>query len=108
MVQLQKDRQQIEKAGIQVVAVSYDSPEVLREFSIAKRVDFPLLSDESSQAIDAYHVRNDDVRQKRFEGVPHPGTFLIGPDGKVKAKLFYDIRKRHSTNELIQASRSNP
>lgn len=105
MVQLQKDLKQLDNAGIQVVGISYDSPQVLKEFAEEKQITFPLLSDEASEAIDAYHVRNDGVRRKGLEGIPHPGTFVVGADGIVKAKLFYDVRKRHSTDELLNASK---
>lgn len=102
---MQKDLKQIQGAGIQVVGISYDSPEVLKEFADEKKITFPLLSDESSETIEAYHVRNANVSRKGMEGIPHPGTFVVGPDGSVKAKLFYDVRKRHSTDELVNTSK---
>lgn len=104
-MQLQQDLEAIQAAGIQVVGISYDSPDVLSEFAKEKKIGFPLLSDEESKVIEAYHVLNDKVRFERAKGVPHPGTFVIGPDGKVKAKLFYDVRNRHSTKELIDTNK---
>lgn len=103
-MQLQKDIKQIEAAGIQVVGISYDSVEVLKSFSDKRKTSFLLLSDPESQAIKAYGVLNDQARGKQA-GIPHPGTFLIGTDGKVKAFLGGTVRQRHSTKELIDAAK---
>jgi peroxiredoxin len=105
LVQLQKDLPQIEAAGVRVVAVSYDSTEVLKKFAEEHDITFPLLSDQDSKTIDAYGIRNRDVRSgSRQDGIPHPGTFLIEPDGRIRAKIFYTVRKRHSSDELIKAA----
>ena len=106
-MQLQKDLRRINEAGIDVVAVSYDSSEILKAFAEKKMIKFPLLSDAKSQTIDAYHVRNQEVKQgSRLDGIPHPGTFLVDSDGIVRAKLFYTVRKRHSSEELIEVAQS--
>lgn len=86
-----------------MVAVSYDSQEVLAKFSKRAEIGFPLLSDPESKVIDAFGVRNEKANEGRTKGIPHPGTFLIDKDGKITAKLFYSIRKRHSPEELLNA-----
>ena len=106
MVQLQKSKEDLEKAKIQVVAVSYDSVDILKEFSKRAKVEFSLLSDKNSKTIDAWGVRNKDVAGGRIDGVPHPGTFLVGADGKITAKLFYEgYRKRHVAKDIIEAAK---
>jgi peroxiredoxin len=106
-VQLQKDLNRINDAGIDVVAVSYDSVDTLKAFAEKKMIQFPLLSDEKSEAIDAYHIRNQGVKKgSRLDGIPHPGTFLLDSDGVIRAKLFYTVRKRHGSDELIEAAES--
>ena len=106
-MQLQKDLNRISDAGIDVVAVSYDSVDTLKAFAEKKTIKFPLLSDTQSEAIDAYHIRNQDVKEgSRLDGIPHPGTFLLDSDGVVRAKLFYTVRKRHGSDELIEAAKS--
>ena len=105
MVQLQREYKKIDAAGIQVVAVSYDSVETLNEFAKEKSIKFSLLSDPESKAIDAFHVRNEKARKNaRQNGIPHPGTFLIDKNGIVRAKLFYNVLKRHTPDELIKAA----
>ena len=102
---MQKELENIQRAEIQVVAVSYDSVETLAKYGAENKIRFPLLSDADSKTIDAYGIRNKDVPEgSPRDGIPHPGTFLIGQDGVILAKLFYTVRKRHSPGELIEAA----
>ena len=104
-MELQEGLKSIQQAKLQIVAISYDSVETLAEFSKQHKIEFPLLSDEDSRTIDAYGVRNEDVRpNSRQDGIPHPGTFLVDRHGVIRAKLSYSVRKRHSPRELIEAA----
>ncbi len=106
MVQLQADLKKIEAAGIRVVGISYDAPDVLKKFADQAKITFPLLSDPDSKTIEAYHIRNAAARGKA-EGVPEPGTFIVDEKGIVRAKLFLEgYRNRHTTGELIEAARA--
>ncbi len=95
-----------------VVAISYDPVETLKDFSDKKHLTIPLLSDEGSQTIDAYGIRNKAMDGKKFgdndlSGIPHPGTYVLGKDGVVKAKLFLKkYQERHSPEELIEAAKA--
>lgn len=103
---MQKDLATIEKAGIQLVGISYDDPEILRRFATRSEITFPLLSDPESSTIEAYHVRNEEARGKAG-GIPHPGTFLLDQQGVIRAKLFLEgYVKRHTTDALVEAARS--
>jgi len=107
---LQRDLKKIEAAGVKVVGVSYDSVAVLKGFADAQTITFPLLSDPDSKAIAAYALRNKETAGKSFgkvnlDGVPYPGTVLVGTDGVIKAKLFVDgYKDRHSVAELTKAA----
>ena len=106
MVQLQRDLKSIDDAGVQVVGISYDSPEVLKRFSDQAKIAFPLLSDPESKTIEAYHIRNEAARGKAV-GVPNPGTFILDQEGVIRAKLFLDgYRDRHTTEALIEAAKT--
>ena len=97
---MQKDIEKFEKAGIQLVGISYDKVEILKEFSEKKDISFPLLSDVESKTI-----RELDIEDKN--GLPHSGTMLVDKENKVRAKIFYDgYRKRHPNEELLQAAES--
>ena len=88
------------------MGISYDSEEILREFADQRKITFPLLSDEGSKTIDAFGLRNRDAKRgSPQDGIPHPGTFLLDKNGIIRAKLFYSVRKRHSTDELIKAAK---
>ncbi len=85
-------------AGIQVVGISYDDVGILQKFSDGNEIGFPLLSDSGSKTIRAYGLHFKD-------GLPHPGTVLIGQDGVIRAKIFREgFRTRHTVDELVAAA----
>lgn len=91
-----------------MVAISYDSIEVLKKFSDRNELGYPLLSDEGSKTIDAFGIRNDAMEGKKFgkndlSGIPHPGTYILSEDGTILAKIFLErYQERHATDELIK------
>ena len=104
-MQLQADLEKIEK-DTQVIAISYDSVEVLAKFADKRKITFPLLSDTGSKTIGAYGLLNKEAKGKA-EGIPYPGTILVDKEGVIRAKLFVDgYKDRHSTDDLIKAARS--
>ena len=89
-----------------MVAISYDSVDVLKTFANKRKITFPLLSDKDSIVINAYKIRNEKA-SARIEGVPHPGTVLIDQDGVVRAKLGHEgYKERHGSKELIDAAKT--
>lgn len=95
---------QVTDAGIQVVAISYDSPEVMKDFATSKKITYPLLSDKGSKVIELYKLRNTEVRKgSRQDGISYPVTVIVNQDGKILKKLTKSVRKRHTTAELIDA-----
>ena len=104
MVQLQSDLKQLEEAGIRVVAISYDSVDVLAKFAADRQITFPLLSDSDSQVIKSFGILNKEA-SGRTAGIPYPGTYLIDGKGVIRAKLFLDgYKDRHATEALIEAA----
>jgi peroxiredoxin len=107
---LQQDLPRIDKAGIKVVGISYDSVDVLKKFADQQKITFPLLSDSGSKTIIAYGLKNQESAGKKagnidLDGIPYPGTMLIDRDGVIRAKLFVDgYRERHSVEELVKAA----
>ncbi len=105
-MQLQADKKDIETAGLQIVAVSYDDPKVLAAFADARGIQFPLLSDPDSKTIEAYGILNKEATGKA-KGIPYPGTFVIDKEGVVRAKLFKDgFKDRAASAELIEAAKA--
>lgn len=107
---MQKDLKAIEAAGVTVVGISYDSVDVLKAFAEKQKITFPLLADPESKTIIAYALKNKETAGKKFgkvdlDGVPYPGTLLVGADGTVKVKLFVDgYKERHSVEVLVKAA----
>lgn len=91
MVQLQQHRADFEAAGIGLVAITYDPPEVHQDFSEKHGITIPLLSD-----IDAMTFKTLGILNPEYEpgdpqyGIPYPGMIVIDPRGKVVGKLFLE------------------
>lgn len=99
MVELHENLDKITATGTQLVGISYDPTEKLKKFAESSGVKFPLLSDEGSKTIRAYGIHNK-------KGLPHPGTYVIGKDGKVQTALFTEgYRERHTIENLIKVLR---
>jgi peroxiredoxin len=103
---LQADLAKIQGAGIQLVGISYDSPETLTRVMGKHGITFPLLADVGSKTIDAYGIRNQEAKG-RAAGVAHPVLFLLDQQGVIRAKLMRDNYKdRPEVDEIIAAATS--
>ncbi len=99
MVQLQEGLALIEETGTQLIAISYDSVEILKKFADFSNISFTLLSDEGSATIRAYGIYHRD-------GIPYPGTYLLDREGIVREKVFFDgYKKRPENSILIEAAK---
>ena len=90
----------IDAAGGQVVAISYDSLVILKRFATQSAITFPLLSDTGSKTIDAYGIRNKEA-PARWSGIPHPGTFIVDQKGVIRAKLFLENYRERQPAEVV-------
>lgn len=81
----------LEKNGVKIAAVSYDSEEKLRDFRDKHGIGFPLLSDRDSAVIRSFGIFNTNIAPDlRAYGVPHPVEYLVAPDGIVIRKYFVE------------------
>jgi len=72
-----------------VCAISYDSREVLQDFSNRRQITFPLLSDPESKIIQDFGILNTTVKPGEFGyGIPFPGTYVVNGKGVVVSKFF--------------------
>ena len=102
LVSLEDAAQPLDQLGWTLVAVSYDSPETLSEFKAKKELHYGLYSDPGSAAIDAFDLRNREMRPgSRYDGIPHPAIVFIGADGIVKGVLREEGYKNRPSNEAI-------
>ncbi len=103
---LQKNLKDIEESGVQLVAISYDSPTMNSAAAVKLGLTFPLLSDEGSKTIDAYGIRNE-TATGRGAGIPHPGVFILDQQDVIRVKLMRDgYRDRPESAEIIAAVKS--
>jgi hypothetical protein len=86
---LEKSRSLLNNAGVNLAAISYDSPETLQAFSEKHSIHFPLLSDRGSAVIRRFGIFNKNIAPGlRAHGVPHPVEYLVAPDGFIVRKFF--------------------
>ena len=95
-MQLQEQVANFKEAGIGIVAITYDSPELQQVFIDAASITYPLLSD-----IDAATIKTLGILNEQYEpgetayGIPHPGVFVIDPGMNIVGKIFvedYQVR----------------
>lgn len=100
-MQLQNASQRFEAQGLKLAAISYDSPEILKDFASRHKIEYPLLSDRSSQIIRSYDVLNEQATGMN-KGMAHPGFFYIDANGVIREKYFeLKYTDRFTPNNLI-------
>ena len=126
-MELQSRLEELRAQGLGVVAISYDSEEVLADFSQRRGITFPLLSDDDSSVITAFGILNtvaaEGVGPNRDDpdvvadvakyvslfganpmivGTPHPGTFILDATGRVTSRFFEEFyRERNTTANVM-------
>jgi peroxiredoxin len=88
LMELKAAQAPLAQRGYRLVALSYDSAEVLTSFTTKQQIPFTFLSDQGSTTIDAFKLRDPQYKEGSFAyGVPMPAIFVISPRGVVQAKL---------------------
>jgi AhpC/TSA family/Thiol:disulfide interchange protein DsbD, N-terminal len=103
-VQLQQHLPEFEAAGVELFAISYDPIEEQRKFADEFGITFPLLADPDHRVIEATGILNTLVRpDEPVYGIPFPGTYIVGTDGRVEEKLFFQhYRTRPSASTVLR------
>lgn len=87
-MQLTEIADQFEDMGISVVAMTYDSVEMLKTVEEDEGIEFTLLHDEDITHVNAYGILNTDYEpDSRAYGVPYPGIFLLDTEGVIQFKF---------------------
>ena len=106
-MQLTDIADQFEAMGISVVAMTFDSVEMLKSVEEDQGIEFTLLHDEDITHVNRLGILNDiDFEpDHRFYGVPHPGIFLIDPDGTIQSKFAEEgYRTRPDFANVLEAA----
>jgi hypothetical protein len=93
----------LEKNGVRIAGISYDSAKILRNFADQHGIGFPLLSDPDSDVIRRFGIFNNNIAPGlRAHGVPHPVEYLVAPDGVVIRKYFVaNYQHRVTASEVV-------
>ena len=107
-MELQSRYSDLTKRGLGLIAVSYDSPDILKKFADSRGITFPMVSDQGSVIIKRYELINESIdRTSRQYGVPHPGTFILDRKGVVTARYFEDAYQERNTVASIFVREAN-
>jgi hypothetical protein len=99
---LAEQKEEFESKGLNVAAVSYDSPAVLKHFADRAGVEYPLLADTDSEVIRAFGILNERIPEDhRFYGIPNPGYYVIDENGIVQSKYFEERYQDRFTSASI-------
>lgn len=83
-LELETVKADLDAAGWTLNLITYDSPDLLAEFSADRNLTYTFLSDTGSATIDAFGLRNQEVTPgSRFDGIPHPAIVYIKADGNI-------------------------
>ena len=99
---MQKGLAEFDNGKTKIVAVSYDSVEILKQFSDKNKLTFPLLSDSKSEVIKSFDQLNKSAKGRQA-GIPHPATYLVDQKGIIQSRLDGTIFRRHSNEALAKA-----
>ena len=97
-MELQSRLNDLKRQGLGLVAISYDSAETLKEFSVARGITFPLLADQGSAIIRLYGLLNTTVEPgSSTYGIPFPGTLIVDRQGIVRSRHFEQAYQERNT-----------
>lgn len=103
MIQLQRIEKQINAAGAQVVAISYDSAEMLKTYAKRHKIVFPLLADPGSKTIDAFDIRYKEA-DPESSGFARHAAFIVDQKGIIRSKIFrLSYKEKPAVDLLINA-----
>ena len=102
-MQLQEKLTEFKDAGIAVVALTYDSPELQQKFVQERGIEYPFLSDIEAYSISALGILDENYRPgEHHYGIPHPGIFVLNSDFEIVGKIFVNgIEKRVNADAVL-------
>lgn len=89
--ELQDHAQEFADAGIGIVVITYDTPQLQQNFIDAGDITYPFISDIGAETMISLGILNTDYSPgERAYGIPYPGAFVVNPDKKIVGKIFVD------------------
>jgi peroxiredoxin len=91
LIQLQENKAGFDAAGIGMVMITYDKPDVQQAFIDKFQITIPVLSDTNALSFKTLGILNETYAPGDFQyGIPHPGIIVVDSDGRVVGKLFLE------------------
>ncbi|MEW4467161.1 peroxiredoxin family protein [Parasphingorhabdus sp. JC815] len=92
----------LEQRGYNLYGISYDSAESQDRFLKNQMLDYKMLSDESSAAIDAFGLRDPQYTEGEAVGVPYASIIIVDKNGTITGKsVSGDYTKRPSNDQIL-------
>jgi peroxiredoxin len=96
MIQLQEHKAGFDRAGIGMVAITYDDPALQQAFVDKFGIQYPILHDVDTMTFKTLGILNDKYAPgDSAYGIPHPGMIVIDRNGIIVGKQFleaYSVR----------------
>ena len=90
-MELQQHVDAFQQAGIGIVVITYDAPEVQQAFIEDEGITYPFISDIDTATMVALGILNEDHQPgDRTYGIPHPGIFVVNPQREIAGKIFVE------------------
>jgi len=91
MLQLQEYAPFFKAAGIGLVAISYDNPDLIQAFVEKHEISIPVLADDDALTFRTLGILDDRYPpgDERY-GLPYPGMIIVDSEGTVAGKLFVE------------------
>ena len=108
LVQLQQQLKSFEEAGIAVVALTYDAPDLQQAFIANEGITYPFLSDIEASSVMALDILNTEYQPgDGAYGIPYPGIFVLDKDLNIVGKVFVDsYTKRVDAQSVLAYAKS--
>ena len=119
MVELKQIEEEILEIGYQIIAISVDRPEALRETLTENELPYTLLSDSRANALKGFGIayKVDDATVERYKSVgihledhhilPAPAVYIVDQQGTVKFQYVNpNYRERISGDVLLAAAKA--
>jgi len=91
IIQLQEHKAEFDAAGIGMVAITYDAPDLQQSFIEKFNITIPVLSDTNALSFKTLGILNENYAPGDVQyGIPHPGMIIIDKQDRVVGKLFVE------------------
>ena len=88
---MQESVEDFAEAGVGIVVITYDAPELQQRFVDAGGITYQFISDIDAATMLALGILNEDYEPgDDAYGIPHPGVFVIDPNGEIVGKVFIE------------------